>query len=274
MTKAIEKKTEKKTFRDIILGDEFKQAMQDVLPVHLTADRMARVAITAMKNTPKLMQCTQESVFECLMELSQLGLEPDGRRAHLIPFYDSDTKTMICTLIVDYKGFVSLLMRTGMVSNIHSDIICENDEFEYDRGEVTKHVIDFKKPRGEMYAVYNVITMNDGTKKAEVMTCDQIDRIRNAAPSKNSPAWKNHYGEMAKKTVFRRNCKWVPLEGNEPERIGDYERVERAMVIDDSPYRETPQLKQGPQTLDQFTEELKEADPLGYGPKVEGPYND
>ena len=43
-------------------------------------------------------------------------------------------------------------MRNGDVAMVHADIICENDDFEYDLGVVKRHRIDFRKPRGEFYA--------------------------------------------------------------------------------------------------------------------------
>jgi recombination protein RecT len=171
----------------------------------MTPDRMARVAIACLTKTPKLAQCTKESFFSCMMTLSQLGLEPDGRRAHLIPYGDA------CTLIIDYKGLVDLIMRTGNVSNVHADIVCANDTFQYNCGEIEKHSIDFRKERGEMYAVYCIIQFKDGTKKTEVMSKLEVDKIRNKCTAKNASPWTEYYNEMAKKTVFKRATKWVQL---------------------------------------------------------------
>lgn len=36
-------------------------------------------------------------------------------------------------------------MRSGTVSNIHADVVCDNDEFEYDRGELKRHKIDSRE---------------------------------------------------------------------------------------------------------------------------------
>lgn len=191
--------------KTLLSGDKFKDAISSILPKHLTAERMARVAISALTRVPKLAQCDQASFFGCMMSLSQLGLEPDGRRAHLIPYGTQ------CTLIIDYKGLVELIMRTGNVSNIHADIICQNDVFEYDCGEVKKHVIDFRKDRGEMYAVYCIITFKDGTKKAEVMSKADVDKIQKRSRAGTSGPWITDYPEMAKKTVFKRCSKWIQL---------------------------------------------------------------
>ena len=140
------------TFRGLVDNPDFATQIARALPKHLTPDRFLRIAITASLRTPKLMECSVASVSSCLLLLSQLGLEPDGRRAHLIPRNNRSNGTVECTVIIDYKGLVELVMRTGLVANIHADAVRENDEFEYDRGIITKHKIDFRKPRGEAVA--------------------------------------------------------------------------------------------------------------------------
>ena len=191
--------------RDLIQSNKFKSAVAQSLPSHLKPDRFVRVALTALTRTPKLAACDQASFFQCLITLSQLGLEPDGRNAHLIPFGTQ------CQLIVDYKGLVDLAMRSGKLSYIHADKICEKDIFEYDRGEIKEHKINFKAPRGNAYAYYALCRFKDGAEKCEVMTLDEIKAIRERSRAKDSGPWKTDFDEMAKKTVFRRLSKWLQL---------------------------------------------------------------
>jgi len=197
--------------KDLILTEESKKQFAAALPKHLSADRFIRIAITAMTRTPKLMQCTKQSLLSCLLDLSQLGIEPDGRRAHLIPFFSKKLNATICTLIVDYKGLVELVVNTGQVSNVHADVVCDNDEFIYNKGSIEKHTINFRKSRGVMYAAYCIITFKDGTAKTEVMSKEDVDSIRGRSKTSDSGPWVTDYNEMSKKTVFRRAAKWVKL---------------------------------------------------------------
>jgi recombination protein RecT len=198
--------------RQLLEGDAFKAQVAKALPRHLTPDRFIRVACTAIMRTPKLADCDQASFFNALLNLSQLGLEPDGRRAHLIPFENRKRGVTECQLIVDYKGLVELAMRSGSVANIHADVVCEGDEFEYDMGEVKKHKIDFRSgKRGKPYAAYAVCTFKDGTRKAEVMSSDDIEGIRKRSKAGHLGPWVTDWNEMAKKTCFRRLSKWLPL---------------------------------------------------------------
>ena len=73
----------KRDIRTLVQSDYIKAEIAKVLPKHLTADRMARVTLTAIIKTPKLLDCTPESLLQALMLCSQAGLEPDGRNAHL-----------------------------------------------------------------------------------------------------------------------------------------------------------------------------------------------
>ena len=193
-----------RTVKSWLTSDYFRQQVALTLPKHLTPDRFTRVALSALTRIPELAQCTPESVMKCMMTCSELGIEPDGRRAHLIPFKRE------CTLILDYKGLVELAKRSGDVSSIYAQIVCEGDEFTYDTGQV-HHIIDFRKERGPMYAAYTIITFKDGAKHSEVMTRAEIDLIRKRSRAANNGPWVTDYTEMAKKTVFRRASKWITL---------------------------------------------------------------
>lgn len=175
------------------------------LPKHLSPERFCRIAITALTRTPKLADCTQESLMRCLLDLSAFGIEPDGRRAHLIPYGKE------CTLIIDWKGLAELAMRSGLIAKLHADIVCENDVFEFNLGEVQCHKIDFRKPRGNMYAAYALAQTKTGEVFVAVLSKDEVDAVRKRSRSGNNGPWVSDYNEMAKKTAFRRLAKWLPL---------------------------------------------------------------
>lgn len=193
------------TLKQTLSGPVMREQFARALPKHLSPERFCRIAITALTRTPKLADCTQESLMKCLLDLSAFGLEPDGRRAHLIPYKDQ------CTLVIDWKGLAELAMRSGIIAKLHADIVCENDEFEFNLGEVKCHKIDFRKPRGEMYAAYALAQTKTGEVFACVLSKDEIDSVRKRSRSGTSGPWVSDYNEMAKKTAFRRLSKWLPL---------------------------------------------------------------
>ena len=208
----------KPTLRQHLEGPAFVEAVRKALPRHLTPDRFIRVAITAITKTPKLAQCDQASFFGALLTLSQFGLEPDGRRAHLIPFENRRRGVTECQLIIDWKGLAELAMRSGIVANLHADVVREGDLFDYSAGKLKTHVPwfirrDAAKPEkaGDIFAVYAVAEFRDGSTKADVMSLDEVDAVRARSRAGQSGPWVSDYNEMAKKTVFRRLSKWLPL---------------------------------------------------------------
>lgn len=225
--------------------EQIKSGWNKALPKVCTPERFARVALTALKKDSKLMDAIQyaggrASVAAVFMKCAELGIEPDGRRAYLIPYKNNKTKDYTVELIIDYKGIVELAMRSGYVANIHADKVCENDEFEYNIGTIEKHRIDFHKARGDAYAYYAIVTFKDGTKKCEVMSKDEIDAVKKRSSAweawekwKKPCPWNTDYDEMAKKTVFKRLSKWIPQS---PE-------MRQAIDYDDEDYRQiTPEI--------------------------------
>jgi recombination protein RecT len=213
------------TIRGWLSSPEFQDQVAKALPKHLTPERQIRIALTALTRTPKLADCTPASVLKCILDLSAMGLEPDGRRAHLIPYGRE------CTLILDYKGLAELAMRSGMISNIHADVVCDKDHFEADTGKIT-HKVNYREPRGDVYAAYCLIRFKDGGEKAEVMTRDEVEAIRKRSRAGNNGPWVSDWNEMAKKTAARRAFKWVPLS---PEIRDAVEKDDDALEVQASP---------------------------------------
>jgi phage RecT family recombinase len=103
--------------------------MDKALPRHLSAERMARIALTQLRVNPKLMQCTPESFFAAMMVASQVGLEPGiNGQCYLIPY-----KTT-CTFVPGWRGLMDLLSRTGRAS-AWTNAVYDGDEFDYEYGD-------------------------------------------------------------------------------------------------------------------------------------------
>jgi len=218
--------------KDWLQSKQFNEAVAKALPSHISPERFIRVALTALMRVPKLAQCSKESIFKAMLDLSSMGLEPDGRRAHLIPYQNRNTGQLEAQLIIDYKGLIELSKRSGDVSSWRAEIVCEKDEFGWENGTVF-HRIDFRKPRGAMQAVYShVRTGKDGIDDYEVMTKDQVDAIRKRSKAANAGPWMTDFEEMAKKTVIRRHSKRLTLS---PEFRAAVEKDQDRIDFDDLP---------------------------------------
>jgi len=230
------------TIRDHLESPKFAQQLAMVLPKHITPQRQVRVAITAMMRNPKLMDCDQASFFNAMLTCSQIGLEPDGRLAHLIPYRNNKRNCMEVQLIIDWKGKVQLAYRSGMVSVMHADMIHTGDMFAYSCGTIENHTPHFlrtdkSKPteRGPAIGAYAIASMKDGTRAACVMSIDEINAIRRRSKSPDSGPWVTDYHEMCKKTVFHRMSKWLPLSSEDFRKaleVEDEEEHEMRNVTD------------------------------------------
>jgi recombination protein RecT len=226
--------TKSSDLRKFISSDIVKEQIAKALPSICSSERFIRIAMTAITKTPKLAECTQESFITCLLDLAQLGIEADGRRAHLLPYGNK------CTLIIDYKGLVELVKRSGDIVTIHADKVCINDDFVVNMGEIEKHVINFKKDRGEVYAYYCYAKMKDGSKQTEVMTVAEVDAIKKRSRASGSGPWVTDYDEMAKKTVFKRLSKWLPMS---PDIISKVEEIDNQQFDFEMPAHQDMKVK-------------------------------
>lgn len=232
--------------KSLINSDAMKAQFARALPRHLSPDRFVRIAITALTRTPKLQQCTPESLMRCLLDLSATGLEADGRRAHLIPYNNRKAGTVECTLIIDYKGLVELILRSGDVATLRTETVCEFDEFDWLNGDIT-HKIDWRRPRGYVQAVYAEATLKSGEKQTSVMTREDVEKIRSKSKAANDGPWVDFWDEMAKKTVLKRLAKMLPLS---------YE-IQDAFTKDDAQFSQ--EFKAG--SIDPQAYEIKETPP-------------
>jgi recombination protein RecT len=210
-TKPLAKQSPKPSIRDFLQSADFQKQAMLALPKGANYVRFARSALTATFTNPKLLDCTQASFLNCLMRLAQANLEPDGRRAHLIPRKNKDG-TVHCTLQIDYKGIAEQARRYGDVTYIHCDVVCDNDQFEYRFGTGAKlEHIPAVGGRGAVWCAYAFVRQKDGTEEFDVMSTEEIETVRRRSPAADDGPWVTDWREMAKKTVFRRLSKILTL---------------------------------------------------------------
>jgi len=204
-TELTKKKTGPKTLKEIINSASMQTQFEAALPSHLSAERFARIAITALTRNPKLLDCTQTSLMKCLLDLSAMGLEPDGRKAHLIPFKNE------CTVVVDYKGIVELVRRDASVVDVQCYTIREKDNVEWVNGKLN-HSYNPINDRGEVKATYTRITWKSGeVSVGEPFTRKEAEAIRKRSKSANNGPWVTDFVEMWKKSNVKRDSKMWPL---------------------------------------------------------------
>lgn len=214
------------TLRDLLIANT--KGISSMVPEHLTPERLMRVAVNCVSKTPALQKCTPSSLLSCVMAAAEVGLEPGGvlGQFYLVPFGD------VATPIIGYRGLLELARRTGEIASVRAVVVYEKDTFKITEG-IEQTIIHERYlgdgGAGQLKYAYAVAKLKDGTVHVEVMTRAQIDAIRARSRSGNNGPWVTDYDEMAKKTVFRRLAKWLPLSS---------ERFQKAIERDDSDYIE------------------------------------
>lgn len=196
------------------------------LPRHMTAERMARIAMTELRKTPKLMKCEPMSFLGAVIQCAQLGLEPGNALGHayILPYEKRQkvggqwqTVATEAQLIIGYRGMIDLARRSGQILSLSATAVYQGDEFECVMGldPTLRHVPDFNNPDREMADrltfVYAVAKLKDGGTQFAVMSRSQIDAIRARSKAAESGPWVTDYEAMALKTVIRRLFKYLPV---------------------------------------------------------------
>lgn len=169
--------TGKKSVFDLLKGQAAE--IERALPKHMDADRFARIAMTQLRRTPKLMQCDAGSIIGSVMRLAQVGLEPDGRNAHLVPFGKE------CTPVIDYRGYMELARRSGQVADIYAEAVYSNDHFIYTLG-LHRDIVHEPSSgeRGKLTHTYAVCNFKDGGQAFVVL--NEADVMKRKAESKTA----------------------------------------------------------------------------------------
>lgn len=171
--------------------------------------RFARIALTSIRTTPKLMDCSEISLLGAIVTAAQLGLEPGGPLGHayLVPYKNE------CQLIIGYQGMIQLALRSGMVASISGRVVHEGDEFDFEYGtnEFVRH-----RPKGTggraMTHAYARAELVTGGSPFVVMTKEEVDAIRARSPGakRDESPWNTDYEAMARKTAVRQLFRWLP----------------------------------------------------------------
>ena len=190
----------------------FKDALPDVMGKHAekAAARLAKMTYTAVCQSPKLQSCTPQSITKAASISASLNLDIDSRGlAYLVPFGKE------AVLIIGYQGLMELAYRSGKVKSFTATCIYESEKDKVivtrEDGRITiQHPYSWDKPSGKVIGCYTSVEIEGYGTHQHLLRVDEIEFFRSKSPAKNSPAWKDHYEAMCKKTTVRQHAKWLP----------------------------------------------------------------
>lgn len=180
-------------------------AIAGVLPKHLSAERVARIALTCVRKDPSLAECLPESFAGSLLTAAALGLEPGVNGEAYLVAYKRE-----CTLIVGYQGLAKLFWQHPLAAHLDAQAVHEHDEFDYAYGldPFLRH-----KPavgdRGAVVAYYAVASLTTGAKVFVVLSPAEAKALRGGKTGSNGGI-PDPMHWMERKTALRQLFKLIP----------------------------------------------------------------
>lgn len=200
-------------------------------------------AIQAVNANSYLATATPQSVAKCVwnVAITGLSLNPVLKLAYITP--RKINGVLEALLMPSYQGMTKLITDTGSVKQIVAHVVYKGDVFTVEYGMETKllHTPKFITRKNEdVTHVYAIAILADSTKQFEVMSVDEVRSIRERSDGykafvsgKASTAiWETDFGEMCRKTVIKRLCKYLPKTVMNEK----WEKVMQAIDIDNNDY--------------------------------------
>ncbi len=201
MNSALEKP---KAIEELLLrrGDELDQLLTGS---DVDRDQFVRGVVLGLATAdPKVMAASRNSVLLACLAAAQMGLVPSGQfgGAYLVAYKKE------AQLIVDWRGYIKMALRSGQVAKVEADNVYFNDDFDYQRGtnEYIKHRPTLEVDRGIWTHTYAIATLTSREKQFEVLTSAQVEAVR----AGRAHTWVSHPEEMRRKTAVRRLFKYIP----------------------------------------------------------------
>jgi hypothetical protein len=124
------------------------------------------------------------------------------------------------------------------------------------------------KEPDELVAAYAVARLKNAEPVFEVMHKDDIEKIRRRSKAADSGPWVTDYDEMAKKTVLRRLCKYLPLSTELTAAVAKDEYAERGLLDQLNLETEPVEPVEVTGAIDGLVSEVEEEPPIDIDPET------
>lgn len=210
------------------LSNYEKKVLPNLLEKHgISPAQFVQVVLSEIKKNEKLLQAFIEnpsSMFASILAGAEVGLIPSDMLGefYLIPrsMKQSDGKYRLSvTPLIGYKGLVNILLRSGDITRIHTEVVYEGDEFTpiYGLEPNIIHKPNFEVPRtaNKIKYAYAVAKMKSGEYQFAVMTRAEIEGVRSMSKYENDLYFNDKMGInrwMERKVVLTQLSKMLPKD--------------------------------------------------------------
>lgn len=196
----------------------------NALPCDFNKARFMQNCMSVLTENKDLQACEMHSIKRTLLKGAMLGLDFFNKECYAIKYGNT------CNFQTDYKGEKKLAKKYSIrpIEDIYAKVVRKGDEFieKIINGRPTIDFSPLPFNNGELIGAFAVVIYKDGNIAYETMSIEEIENVRKSySKAPNSPAWKNSYSEMCKKTVLRRLCKGIELE---------FDNIEQKKLFDET----------------------------------------
>jgi len=173
-------------------------------------------AAQLLQNSADLQKCTPESIQNAVINVARTGvtLNPIMKFAHLV------NRGGKCTLDIDYKGLIKIMIDNECCKNIIAIIVYDDEEFEESESPIQPHAhkrkhvdTEEEQAKRKIIGVYSRVLMMDNTVMyTEFMPYWHVLKVEKSSPAARSQysPWKSWRESMIKKTKIRYDFKFLP----------------------------------------------------------------
>lgn len=189
------------------------------LPENVDKQRLALNFVSLLQDKPEIKKFGAEILAPMVVRCAKDNLDVLNNEVYIYEGFGGKL-----TYTPSYKGLRKMAIQKSVkpIKDITTKLIYEGDtvnEVYIDGASHLQYTSDFMK-RGKWLGVFCSIAFADGSEIHEIMNMDDINAVK--AKSRNSGAWKDFPGEMAKKAAIRRACKHVVLDFNDKEQADSF----------------------------------------------------
>jgi recombination protein RecT len=212
--------------------DNLNRYMAKVLPNLLqnhgiSPAQFFQVVLSEIKKNEKLQQAFTEnpsSMFASILAGAEIGLIPSDMLGefYLIPrnMKQADGRYKLSvTPLIGFKGLVNILLRSGDITRIHTEVVYEGDTFEpiygLEPNIIHKPYFDVPRTADKIKYAYAVAKMKSGEYQFAVMTRSEIQAVQKMAKFENDLYFNDKMGInrwMERKVVLTQLSKMLPKD--------------------------------------------------------------
>ena len=163
----------------------------------ISPEQFAQTVISEVKKSDKLLKAFMEnppSMYASILFAAEIGLIPSSDIGEFFLIaknlkQPNGTYKNTVTPQIGYKGIVNILLRSGDVTKVHTEVVYDGDLFEptYGLEPTLVHVPNFDNPRlaANIKFAYAVAKKKNGEYQFEILTRNEIEAIKGMSKYEN-----------------------------------------------------------------------------------------